>query len=58
MSLRKTLNRLLQVGRIQNVKMTKTVIEHDARDCQPDCAICQQVKRELEEFGIWKMEDF
>jgi len=57
MSLRETLNRLLQHGKISNVKMTKTVIEHDSRECNASCAVCQQVKQEIEAFSR-EFEDF
>lgn len=52
MGLKDTLNRLLALGKIRNVKITKTVIEHDASQCENDCAVCRQVKQELEDF--WK----
>ena len=55
--IRELLDRLRQSGKIQSVKMTKTVIEHDASRCVESCALCRQVAEELEKFWkCWNLE--
>lgn len=47
MTVTERLRQLLSGGKVANVKMKITTIEHDATRCDERCAICFAVEREI-----------